>query len=188
MTLLWIIAILVIAGYVALLAIVVLRPATPFIRRLAIVLTAAAVILAALHALSTLPLAPSWQWFLNLDSEQALGAMFSSWQEMGIALTALALALGSPGLKLWQRAYFLLMGLVFAGIALDEYFMIHERVGSAGDLGLTGRSAAHFPRRYGPPISTSRMNGQFPCPPICRRVCTPCIPGCTSGPRWSASP
>ena len=107
------------------------RPLQPFARNLLIVLIVLEIGLATLHILtfnSGLP--PFWKWFFDLQYEMNLGSIFSALQLFIIMTVALVNALLTPGLTLWQRAYWLLLVMVFLYLSIDEFYELHETFGS----------------------------------------------------------
>src|SRR5690349_22563877 len=90
------------------------NPFKPFARNLMIGIIIAEVIIAAFHLLSAQDRFPEyWNWFFDLQYERNLGALFSSLQLMLVAVVALVNGLLTPGLKLWQRLYWLLLTATF---------------------------------------------------------------------------
>jgi hypothetical protein len=68
-------------------------------------------------------------WFLNPSAEKNLSAMFSSAMLLLIGLIALYLLWRSANHQVgWQRVYWLIVGLLFTFLAVDEYFSIHESI------------------------------------------------------------
>lgn len=141
---LWLITIPVVVSYLSLLYFFIFRPAPSFIRKLVVVFTTIVLILSGLHILSWQNLPPFWRWLFDLDSEWALGAMFSSTQLVMVGLAALALGVLAPLARMWQRGYWILLALVFVSIGIDEYARIHEFVGTAQDIPIAalGQSGA----------------------------------------------
>src|SRR5690606_6737511 len=92
------------------------RPMTRFARNLLIGFVVVEALLTAAHLLATTgdtALPAYWRWFFNAQYERNLPTLFSSLQLMVVAVTALINALASPGLKLWQRGYWLVVVLIF---------------------------------------------------------------------------
>lgn len=71
-------------------------------------------------------------WFLSPSAEKNLPTMLSSTLLLMISLTALTILWRSAAhqnhQKSWQRGYWLLLALLFAFLAADEYFSIHESI------------------------------------------------------------
>src|SRR5688572_1281324 len=107
------------------------RPLKPFARNLLITLIVFEFITAMAHLAALSNAFPSfWDWFFDLQYEYNLGSIFSALQLMVIAVAALINGLLTPGLKLWQRAYWLLLVGVFTYLSLDEFYSFHETLGS----------------------------------------------------------
>jgi hypothetical protein len=136
--LIWVLSAVILLGYLLLVYFLILKTASPFVRKLITALTITAAGLAALHSLTWLPaIAPFWRWFLDLNAELALGTMFSSTLLLIVGLSALITGLRAQTLHARQRAYWLLLAVVFIGMSLDEYYHIHETIGSVQDFPLT---------------------------------------------------
>lgn len=106
------------------------RPVKPFARNLLLMLVAFEIFLAVFHILAARNTFPTyWNWFFDLQYERNLGAMFSSVQLMLVAAVALINALLTPGLKIWQRLYWLLLTATFIFLSFDEFYAIHETWG-----------------------------------------------------------
>ena len=71
-----------------------------------------------------------WAWFFNLEYELNLGAVFSSAQLMAVAACALLIVLMASGLNRLQRGYWLFVGLTFTFLSVDEFYSLHETLGS----------------------------------------------------------
>jgi hypothetical protein len=124
-----IIAILIICG----LAIWYIRrnPLQPFARNLLLILIGFELFQAFMHLLTlgdTLPL--FWQWFFDMQYELNLTASFSAIQLFIIASVMFIIATFTPGFKLWQRAYWLMMAVLFVYLSFDEFYEFHETFGS----------------------------------------------------------
>ncbi len=107
------------------------RPLPPFARNLLIILVILEIILAACHLMtfnSTLP--PFLKWFFDLQYELNLGSIFSALQLFIIMAVTLIIAVNTPDLNRWQRAYWILLALVFLYLSLDEFYSFHETLGS----------------------------------------------------------
>lgn len=111
--------------------IVARRRLRPFARNLLIGLIIFEIFLAAAHLqiLDNETLPPFWAWFFNLQYELTLGAIFSAFQLAMIGWIALANGWLTPGLKTWQRAYWVLLAVTFIYLSLDEYHAFHETLG-----------------------------------------------------------
>jgi DNA-binding beta-propeller fold protein YncE len=108
------------------------RPLTRFTRNLLIAFLLIEALLTIAHMLATTgnPSIPAyWRWFFNAQYERNLPTLFSSLQLMLIAVMALINGLFSPGLKLGQRVYWLVVVFVFGFMGIDEFYMIHETFG-----------------------------------------------------------
>src|SRR5688500_18979377 len=85
------------------------RPLRPFARNLLIMLILFEFVTALAHLAALSDAFPSfWVWFFDLQYEYNLGSIFSALQLLVIAVAALINGLLTPGLKVWQRAYWLL--------------------------------------------------------------------------------
>ncbi len=107
------------------------NPLQPFARNLLFALIGVEALLAVLHFLtfnSDLP--PFLRWFFDMDQELNLPTVFSSLQLFIIFAVALINAWATPGLKRWQRAYWVLLALVFLYFSIDEFYEFHETFGS----------------------------------------------------------
>lgn len=107
------------------------RPLKPFARNLLLVLIGLEIAVAGAHLVSlanTMP--PFWDWFFDLQLELNLGSIFSSLQLMVIALAALLIAFTLPVRQRWRRAYWLLLAAGFAFLSIDEFYALHETMGS----------------------------------------------------------
>ncbi len=117
-----------------------------------IALTLGELILVGLHMLTWRGLPPFWAWLFDLNSELALGTVFTSVQYMAVAWIAALIALLAPLPRTWQRLYWLLLALTFALFSVDEYFIIHEPIGeplwlyiyTAGGILLAGLSVVAY--------------------------------------------
>jgi hypothetical protein len=69
-----------------------------------------------------------WSWFVNMDFEMNLGAIFSVTQYTLVVLTAALIATRMPQLNTGQRLYWGVMALVMAWLCIDEFFAIHESI------------------------------------------------------------
>lgn len=69
-----------------------------------------------------------WLWFLDLGSEFALGATFSAAQLLAVGLTALIIARYASGFTLWHRLYWIMLGMLFTILNLDEYYLLHDSI------------------------------------------------------------
>lgn len=108
------------------------HPLTRFTRNLLIAFLLIEVLLTIAHMLATTgntSIPAYWRWFFNAQYERNLPTLFSSLQLMLIAVMALINGLFSPGLKLGQRAYWLVVVFVFGFMGIDEFYMIHETFG-----------------------------------------------------------
>ena len=108
------------------------RPMTRFARNLLIVFVVTEVVLTVAHLLATTgntTLPAYWRWFFNAQYERNLPTLFSSLQLMVVAVVALINGLATPGLKLGQRLYWLVVVLIFGFMGIDEFYMIHETFG-----------------------------------------------------------
>lgn len=119
-------------GYLALLWLLVYRYAPPFTRKLIIILTGIEIVLGIFHILIWSPIAPFWQWFLDLHMEKALGTTFSAIQLMALGLTAGFIGFFGPFPKLWQRLFWFMLAAAFIFLNLDEYYLIHEGFHASG--------------------------------------------------------
>jgi hypothetical protein len=134
--LIWVLSASILLGYLTLAYFLILKTASPFVRKLVVGLIIVAAALAALHALTWSAIPPFWRWFLDLNAELALGTMFSSTLLLVVGLSALITGVRAPTLHARQRAYWLLLAIVFIGMSLDEYYHIHETIGSVQDFSL----------------------------------------------------
>lgn len=126
----WLSLVAIAAACVAAAVIVARRPLKPFARNLLLALIGFELITAAAHLISLANATPPfWDWFLDLQYELNLGSIFSSLQLMVVALAALVCAVGVPGLRRWQRLYWLLLVAAFAFLSLDEFYSFHETLG-----------------------------------------------------------
>ena len=66
-----------------------------------------------------------FSWFLDPSAEKNFVAMLNSALLLMVALAAFFLLLQSKG---WHRAYWLLLVVLFAFLAADEYFSLHESI------------------------------------------------------------
>jgi hypothetical protein len=132
--LVWALSALIMLGYLVVIHFLILKTGSPFVRKLVISLTTVAAALAALHALTWSDIPPFWRWFLDLNTELTPGAIFSSTLLLVVGLSAFITGLRVPAHTARQRAYWLLLALVFLGMSIDEYFHIHETFGSTHDL------------------------------------------------------
>lgn len=97
-------------------------------RKLLVALVAAEAVLAALHILFARHTGTFSGWLFNLNSELTAGALFSAAQLTVIALFALVIAVRTPSLGLGQRLYWVALVALFAWLASDEFFALHETV------------------------------------------------------------
>ncbi len=107
------------------------NPLQPFARNLLIGLIIFELALAVMHILafnSNLP--PFLRWFFDMDQELNLPTIFSSLQLFVIFTVAMVNAFATPGLKNWQRAYWVLLAAVFFYFSIDEFYEFHETFGS----------------------------------------------------------
>jgi hypothetical protein len=132
--LVWVLSASIMLGYLVAVYFLILKTGSSFVRRLVISLIIAAVVLAALHTLTWLDVPPFWRWFLDLNTELTPGAIFSSTLLLVVGLSAFIAGLRTPTLNAGQRAYWLLIAFVFLGMSVDEYFHIHEMIGSTQDI------------------------------------------------------
>ncbi|MFC1960493.1 hypothetical protein ACFLYO_07275 [Chloroflexota bacterium] len=125
-----VIVLVVMGAYAALLALVVARYLQPTARRVLAVLTIFEIGLIVVHLLTrTTP--GFWRWFLDPRAELGVGAVFSAGQFLIIMILALVFILpdrsGVHKGSLGQRLYWLVMGLLFGFLWLNEYFGFHDR-------------------------------------------------------------
>lgn len=107
------------------------RPLQPFARNLLITLIIFEIGLAIMHLLAfNANLPPFLTWFFDTDQELNLPTIFSSLQLFIIFTVAMVNAFATPGLKHWQRAYWVLLALVFLYFSIDEFYEFHETFGS----------------------------------------------------------
>src|SRR5215213_3210048 len=84
-------------------------PLQPFIRNTLIALFVIEMLLAGLHTLTWIEnIPPFWRWFLNMNAELTLGAIFSSAQLIGVGLVALLNGFFMRG-RWWERVYWWLL-------------------------------------------------------------------------------
>ena len=69
-----------------------------------------------------------WSWFVNMDFEMNLGAIFSVTQYTLVVLMTGLIAARMPNLNTGQRLYWSVMTLVMAWLCTDEFFAIHENI------------------------------------------------------------
>lgn len=119
------------------------RPMRRFTRNLLIGFIIVEALLTVAHLLATTGdtgLPTYWRWFFNAQYERNLPTVFSSIQLMVIAVTAFINGMATPGLKLWQRLYWLVVVFIFGFMSIDEFYMIHETWG-----GFTATDAWEIP-------------------------------------------
>lgn len=110
------------------------RPLPGWVRVLLLAIVGCEIAAAGFHLLAIQGTfgSPAWNWFLSLENERNYGATFSSIQLFLVALVALVNALKTPELKGWQRGFWLLTTLVYAYLATDEFYALHETFGGGG--------------------------------------------------------
>ncbi|MBC7812620.1 MAG: hypothetical protein H7175_15805, partial [Burkholderiales bacterium] len=123
---------LIVGGCITSLVILVRRPLSAFSRYLLLTLLIVEIVLLALHLIPWPEGADFARWLTNLDDERNLGTIFASVLWMLIALITFALGLRSRH-KRWRvrytmRVWFLALAVVFAFLAVDEFFAIHEEI------------------------------------------------------------
>lgn len=67
-----------------------------------------------------------WIWFRHMSGEFNLQATFAAGQLLAVGVAALAISWWGASLRLWIRLYWVMVALVFIGMAADEYYMLHE--------------------------------------------------------------
>lgn len=68
------------------------------------------------------------RWFYDMDQELSIGSIFSSFQLMAAAGAALLLAIVRKDTPWWERAFWLLVAILFGFLSIDEYYELHERI------------------------------------------------------------
>lgn len=125
---LWAFLIVVVLGFAAVAGVLAHFYLQGPARKLLAALVAAEVVLAALHILFARQTGTFAGWLFNLNSELTAGALFSAAQLTVIALFALVIAVRTPSLGLGQRLYWVALVALFAWLASDEFFALHENV------------------------------------------------------------
>ncbi|MBN1562789.1 MAG: hypothetical protein JXA10_03055, partial [Anaerolineae bacterium] len=67
-----------------------------------------------------------WQWFRSVNGEYNPLASFSTAQLLGVGVGGLVIGLWASSLAWWGRVYWVIAGLIFGGMAVDEYHVLHE--------------------------------------------------------------
>ncbi|MEM6284544.1 MAG: hypothetical protein AAF787_20310 [Chloroflexota bacterium] len=107
------------------------RRLRPFAVYLLIGLVAFEIVLAVTHVrmLEVTDVAPFWRHFFNLQGELNMGSIFSAFQLAMVGVIAGVNGWFTPGLRWWQRAYWLLLLATFLFLSFDEYHAFHETLG-----------------------------------------------------------
>lgn len=74
-----------------------------------------------------------WLLMGDMDEEFNIPATFESMMMALVGFAALGVVFFAKDQTVWQRAYWVLVFAVFIFFSLDEYFMIHEHIGSFGE-------------------------------------------------------
>ncbi|MBC7811706.1 MAG: hypothetical protein H7175_11190 [Burkholderiales bacterium] len=120
----------ILAALVFALVLVFRSPLKPFVRNTLIALFIVEALLAGLHTLTWSESAPPfWRWFLNMNTEFTLGTIFSSAQLVGVGMVSLLNGFFMRG-RWWERLYWWLLALILVFFAFDEFYSIHEYLGS----------------------------------------------------------
>lgn len=127
-SILWITLAIVVLVDAILIATLIFRHLKLFARRILLATAAAEVLLVVLHLTFRAQAKSFASWFFNLDLEFAGGALFSAAQYTAVALVAALNALRTPALRLPQRLYWGAFTFLFAWLALDEFFALHEGI------------------------------------------------------------
>ena len=115
------------------------RRLPPSIRRVLQFVTALEIGLVILHFIVWKDTTPRFAlWFFDLGSEFALGATLSAVQLLLVGLVALMIALRKPMPNRWHRLFWLGLALMFVGLNLDEYYLLHDDIPEFLFIGLAG--------------------------------------------------
>lgn len=111
-------------------------PLNPRIRNLLIGLGMFEVALLLLHTTTwnTQEVTSYWDWLFDLDRELNVGTAFSSLQFIFLSRVSLVLGWNARAANRKLSLYWLLLGIAFAFLAVDEYFIIHEQLFEMLDL------------------------------------------------------
>ena len=125
---LWVTLAVVVLVDATLIAVLIFRHLKPLARRVLLAMAAVEVLLVVLHLTFRGQAKTFASWFFNLDLEFAGGALFSSAQYTAVALVAALNALRASASRIPQRLYWGAFTLLFAWLALDEFFALHEGI------------------------------------------------------------
>ncbi|MEA3309161.1 MAG: hypothetical protein U9Q70_06585 [Chloroflexota bacterium] len=119
---LWIILVLVSTIYTLILKLFIFPQITHTSRKVLLSLTIFELFLSIYYLLSW-PNLPFWNWFLDVDSEKNLAAIFSSTQ---LILTGVLAGYHAFTQHRWLKLYWGFLAGAFLFMGLDEYYMFHE--------------------------------------------------------------
>ncbi|HEY90133.1 MAG TPA: hypothetical protein G4N98_10480 [Thermoflexia bacterium] len=119
---LWIILALVSVIYTLILKLFIFPRLTRTARKVLLGLTIFELFLSAYYLLPW-PNSPFWNWFLDMNSEKNLAAIFSASQLM---LTGVLAGYHAFAHQRWIRAYWGFLAIAFLLMGIDEYYMLHE--------------------------------------------------------------
>lgn len=127
-SILWALLAVIVLVNAIIVGVLIFRLLTPFARKLLLALAGLEIALVVLHLAFAGQPGSFASWFFDLNREYTAGAVFSSAQYTAMLLVALINAMRIPALKLPQRAIWLLLAAMFAWLAADEFFSLHEEV------------------------------------------------------------
>lgn len=101
----------------------------PLARKVLITLTIVELCLVFLHLnIYVSELTGFSEWFFNVGSEFALGALFSASQLLAVGLIAFVIARYVGYFTRIQRLYWVMLGVLFTVLNLDEYYVLHDSI------------------------------------------------------------
>ena len=107
---------------------IVIRNLQPRSRRLFGVLLGCEIAIVIVHLIWVEDRTTFWSWFVNMDFEMNLGAIFSVTQYSLVVLSTALIAIRMPKLNIGQRVYWGFLSLVMTWLCIDEFFAIHETI------------------------------------------------------------